>query len=635
MSNYNPNNPILFLNGTVSASSVVSRYEYDDSTNLGPSGLNIPIVTEITVNSIDPQDIGYFANREGGQYTALDIKTGDWVADAAGRKCLEIILIIEKSDSSIKFQARDVDAYSYKNFRSNLFSDDDPICFFETSDNGAALLSGDTSFFTSRDAIDKIQTRFTAAEESERYRIELGEPQSLVEEGDVVTVNGSGKLVPFAASSEDSYKIGILTELSYGDSIAYIKPFNKIVDNFTAPERLTGSVGQVYYNSAQNPGELVTDPELGQDRVFFQIKDPEPTIVQATQANLTMQEGDSLTINNVEVFAQLGTGESKTSTEIKDQINLDTAQHHVTASIVIPAAQIESNSEQTANGDVVLITSTDGGSTSSFPSATFSDGTNSTSVTFNTTDSVFPGTGGQYIAVSANQMVQDLNTAFQAAGVDLSAQTFEIEGTNNPNSFPGLRITAGSGSSIEVTNGDADAANQSFTAGTGLIDGFPAGVTEPVSTDELLTLTRADGGDIMLQGLGTFVNQNGMVSSSAGEPALLLMIEEEIGGISTADDLDWIPNNTSQDGDAAGITITYTPYEDSNVLVEVNGLGANLGDGVKTKDCYFSGDGGATARPIKDIEAGDGLYWNGSIAGFELEDTDLVDIIYDASSNDV
>ena len=58
----------------------------------------------------------------------------------------------------------------------------------------------------------------------------------------------------------------------------------------------------------------------------------------------------------------------------------------------------------------------------------------------------------------------------------------------------------------------------------------------------------------------------------------------------------------------------------------------NLGD--KTFDCYFSNDGGTTARLVVDIEAGDILYWNGSIAGYQLDATDDIDISYQKGSLD-
>jgi hypothetical protein len=70
------------------------------------------------------------------------------------------------------------------------------------------------------------------------------------------------------------------------------------------------------------------------------------------------------------------------------------------------------------------------------------------------------------------------------------------------------------------------------------------------------------------------------------------------------------------------------------VGVQVNGVEYFVGDGTKVAvDCYFSGDGGATARTMKLIVAGDLLYWNGSIAGFQLAAaTDKVNFLYDVST---
>jgi hypothetical protein len=88
---------------------------------------------------------------------------------------------------------------------------------------------------------------------------------------------------------------------------------------------------------------------------------------------------------------------------------------------------------------------------------------------------------------------------------------------------------------------------------------------------------------------------------------------------------------TAVDGDkASAIAMAKTPAFDSDVEVNIGGLFIPIGDGVKTKPCYFSGDGGTTARLIKDITQGDFLYWNGSIAGCQLAITDSIDITYSA-----
>jgi len=65
------------------------------------------------------------------------------------------------------------------------------------------------------------------------------------------------------------------------------------------------------------------------------------------------------------------------------------------------------------------------------------------------------------------------------------------------------------------------------------------------------------------------------------------------------------------------------------VLVLVNGISYSVGDGSKLKNCYFSNDGGNTPRFTGDLVIGDLLYWNGSIAEFELSNSDVIDFIYD------
>ena len=85
---------------------------------------------------------------------------------------------------------------------------------------------------------------------------------------------------------------------------------------------------------------------------------------------------------------------------------------------------------------------------------------------------------------------------------------------------------------------------------------------------------------------------------------------------------------SSDEEKATNTTVATTPQGDGYVKVEVNGAGQTVGDGAKTKDCYFSADSGTTAKSIANIAAGDELFWNGSIAGFELATTDLIDFHY-------
>jgi hypothetical protein len=77
--------------------------------------------------------------------------------------------------------------------------------------------------------------------------------------------------------------------------------------------------------------------------------------------------------------------------------------------------------------------------------------------------------------------------------------------------------------------------------------------------------------------------------------------------------------------------ILAAPAADGYVRVSVNGQGVELGDGTRDADCYFSGESdGATPRPISEIQAGDSLWWVGTIAGFELAAaTDVISFDYE------
>jgi hypothetical protein len=69
----------------------------------------------------------------------------------------------------------------------------------------------------------------------------------------------------------------------------------------------------------------------------------------------------------------------------------------------------------------------------------------------------------------------------------------------------------------------------------------------------------------------------------------------------------------------------------SRVFVEVNGLRVpEVGDGT-TADaaCFFSRDGGVSPLPLTSVAQGDVLYWQGSVAGFELTPSDTIEFVYE------
>lgn len=84
-----------------------------------------------------------------------------------------------------------------------------------------------------------------------------------------------------------------------------------------------------------------------------------------------------------------------------------------------------------------------------------------------------------------------------------------------------------------------------------------------------------------------------------------------------------------------GVYITYSPYYDSYVMIEVNGISVDLGNNSTTSTAYFSGNNGITPVEIEAIRAGDQLIWNGDVAGFELEPGDEINLIYEVNVDDL
>jgi len=644
MANYNIDNPILFLKGTVTSTEISKRYEHNDASGLGPDGSNIGIEFNITVSSIDTQSIGSDETRSGTTraYTGLDIKTGDWLVNNEGKTCLQIIKMNAKSETSVSFVAKDVDAFSYKNYRANGFAAGiTEVAFFEVSDSGKPLIAGEdaASFFGDKVAVDLLQSRFAIQEEDERFRMEFDTPQA-VSVGQIISIGTDGNLLPFGNENAFDFKLGLVVSTGYNNTVVHIKPFNTIIDNFNVPSSLAaGSAGDTWYTSNIKAGDITNVEADGGDKVYFQFRDAIPTVVTASLANISSTTGDSLNINSTQFTTNQF--ENLDTAGIVALINGVSASSGVVATNPLLPTILKSydGGLNPANGDVVIVSSADAGANNTVMSITIADGNNSASVSFSTSDGTFPGTGGGYLTISATQMVIDINAACVANNVDITASTEANTGGNNNTVYPKLVLTLGSGiggtaTGITITEVAGDAAGQTFAQATAMP------LTATLSTDSILTLTRADGGDIALTGSGTFVNANGMVSSSAGTPPLLVMIEDEEGsgggvavtGIAHKQDL--VVNATTGDGALASNTgIQYQPFSDSMIIARVNGLQTDISQTGSFSPLYFSGDGGATVRSIADVVALDLLYWNATAAGFDLEASDDLEISYQKPSS--
>ena len=110
-------------------------------------------------------------------------------------------------------------------------------------------------------------------------------------------------------------------------------------------------------------------------------------------------------------------------------------------------------------------------------------------------------------------------------------------------------------------------------------------------------------------------------------------VDQTKGGLISALDKGYnITSNVLGDGGFTGLTISGTPVVGSYVGVFVNGQEFEVGYGSTTlTPFYFSGDGGTTARDNfspTNIQIGDGLYWNSSVAGTGLYITWKLSLLY-------
>ncbi len=86
---------------------------------------------------------------------------------------------------------------------------------------------------------------------------------------------------------------------------------------------------------------------------------------------------------------------------------------------------------------------------------------------------------------------------------------------------------------------------------------------------------------------------------------------------------------TAIDEDATGVIISTTPINNGMVFAVLNGNILTVGNGVKTKECYFADPATpGVARAISAIVAGDSLRWMGSIATYQLSASDIFSLIY-------
>lgn len=154
--------------------------------------------------------------------------------------------------------------------------------------------------------------------------------------------------------------------------------------------------------------------------------------------------------------------------------------------------------------------------------------------------------------------------------------------------------------------------------------------------DGSITTAKLAATSVTAAKLGSDVAGNGLTGGNGSALAVLAAntsVSVGAGGVQaavpvTADKAGNPSGAVTTDETTTGLTITKTPAAGSYVTVRLNGVAVEVGNGVKTKDCYFSADAGVTARAFSAIVATDTLYWNAVIAGINLATTDEIDLDY-------
>ena len=626
MSTFTP----ITLTGSVSSIAGQLLYAENDGTGMSDQYQTY----NITIN-VNPQSTGDGSTRTANQFNGIDVNVGMWISDAAGGSILRIKSIIGKTTTTVQLVAEDVDMLSYRLNAINSITSGSAIIVFSQNSEGEAIITNTSGFVPG--GLDKVQSRFVVNEADDRVKFSHTVATN-VEKGDIVTVDTNGNLVKLGTPGASSTKVGTVLDIIRNGKDVFVKPFNDIIRGYKNPEALTANPGEIYYTDLSNPGKITTTG--GGKASYMHLN----TAIESSQIAGTAIPGanDIIKFNGVEIFNGPNGDSVADIDAFATLINNNTSTTNVSASSTATPVSVQggdfapnyADQDYYAGSDSYIVTGVQG-QTPEIGQITIGDGVNTpVTISFDNPDDTLTLGGTLYDVISPAAILTKVQDAITSGGLDLSAELITMT------AYDGQTVkisTIGNATQVVLTN-VAPAAFSLNVVGanswTGI--GMQVSVGSPV-----LTLTRAAGGPIEITGSpvsGGWINSNGAVSSNSGRVPYLLLIESEggTGGTSTtgvATREEGASNVTIADGDSTGLAISNTPFLGGDVIVTVNGLNVDIGDGVKDQPCYFSGDGGVTAKNIVNIQAGDTLHWMGSIAGYELEIDDEIDIKYDKSSN--
>ena len=131
MAKYDPIHPALSLQGIVQgAPAGVDKYLYNDGSGLYDQYMSYEMLLTVPSSQVIYDE----STRLSGEYTAIDIKVGDYITTTDGLIILQIKSIDEKTDIAIRLIAEDVDGLTYRQNGTNIPTNGASVIIFELSD---------------------------------------------------------------------------------------------------------------------------------------------------------------------------------------------------------------------------------------------------------------------------------------------------------------------------------------------------------------------------------------------------------------------------------------------------------------------------------------------------------------------
>ena len=482
---------------TVNVTSIANHAQWPHNDGQGDkwwkSGTNPKYYQWTIQGTVTAQAHGSHLTRKDFEYNGLDVQVGDWIASATSGVCCRIVSISAKTNTS--FTAVVEDWLRYNTFRSaggtGIFGTGQTV-IFQLNENGHPMIDPVPASITSSTFYQNINSRFQYLNPQMHYV--LDQTNHGFSSGDVISITGSGFAKTTSATA--SKTIGTVTNPGPGPNQFMLRPNTRIIDFNPA---IPGSVGDFLYTDNSTAGGLTTNSASGKIQ-FLKIADAIASSVTGTQVDPTTTASDVLEINETSVTF---TGGNLTQT-ITD-INGGTSTHGVTASTSPSPTTATTAVESLAYGLVGV-----------YPGGVIT--INGTTVTFSTTTA---GQAKYGVAVGVeNDLVTDINAA------SVSNLTASLSGTN-------IVLTESTGGAITIVNVTNDG-NGTAVAGPSSGTGFE--LSTGASSGNFIKLTRADGGEILLdETTGTPLNALGLYSVHNGRPPLAVTVEQGIvaGGGST------------------------------------------------------------------------------------------------------